>query len=154
MTGIDQQPTLAARLRKLPGQLLLALVNATALLVIVAGIVVIIALNALNNASATLAGNVSSAVAAEIGVQPAQLLDNIEDLNSELRSFRSGLNEEANVRTDRLEQQMETLTRSISSLDDTLRRASVKLTDETTRKAVNSLIDGLLRARNCKPEQS
>lgn len=154
MTEFREQQTFSQRLRRLPGQLLLALVNATAVLVIVAGIVVIIAFNAVNQSAARLAGTVTEAVAAEMKVHPQQLLDSVENLNAEIRAYRSASSAERSERVDRLEASITELSDAASQLNDTLSNASVRLTDEAIRQASDAITDSLLRLRNCRPEQS
>ncbi len=102
MTEFREQQTFSQRVRRLPGQLLLALVNATTVLVIVAGIVVIIAFNAVNQSAARLAGTVTEAVAAEMKVHPQQLLDSVENLNAEIRAYRTASSAERGERVDRV----------------------------------------------------
>ena len=154
MTETGNQRTLSDRLQKLPGQLLLALVNATAVLVIVAGIVVIIALNAVNQATARLAGSARAFVAAEMKLDPQQLLASVDQLKAEIRDYRAASTAERSERADRLEAQMTALNNAASQLNDTLRDASVRLTDEAVRTTIDALADSILRLRNCQPEQS
>ena len=133
---------------------MLAFVNATAILVIAAGIFAIIAIDALNDAAVRLAGTVSGAVLAEVGVEPEQLLSRIEDLNGEMRSLQVALSEGRSQSTEQLQQDIADLTQRIARIDDTMRRTSVRLTDESIRGAAESITDGLLRLRNCQSAAS
>jgi hypothetical protein len=142
------------RLRRLPGQLLLALVNATAVLVIVAGIVVIFAFNSVNESAARLAGSVTGAVAAEMKIQPQQLLSSIDALNTEIDAYLAASSTQRSARADQLEASITGLSDALTQLNDTLSAESLRLTDESIRSAVDALTDGLLQLRSCQPETS
>ena len=62
----DKRDELRARLRRLPGQLLLALINGTALLVIVAAIIALVAISKVNNLANDVAST-TDAVLSRIG---------------------------------------------------------------------------------------
>ncbi|MCP4386590.1 MAG: hypothetical protein GY798_35145 [Hyphomicrobiales bacterium] len=146
-----QSPSpIATRLRKLPGQLLLALINATALLVIVAAILVIAAWSSLNNAAADLARTATEAVIAEIDIEPARLLNSMQELDAEIREFRTSVSEDREERSRQLEQKIDTLSQTLASLDATLTNARVQLADEAIRQVGDSITEGLLRLRNCE----
>ena len=154
MTETSKKHSFSARLRRLPGQLLLALVNATAVLVIAAGIVVILAFNAVNQSAERVAGSVTKAVASEIKIQPQQLLDSIDSLNAELSAYLAASKQERSERADRLETSITSLAKATSQLNDTLSQQTVRLTDEAIRSATDALTDSLLRLRRCQPGQS
>ena len=147
----EKSSPLAMRLRKLPGQLLLALVNATALLVIVAAILVIVALNYVNNATAELAETVTDTVMAEIGIKPAELLTDIQELSAEIRDLRTALAEGRAERSDHIDQQIEAMTQALAALKATITNAGTQLADDAIRQMGNSITDGLLRLRHCQP---
>ncbi len=145
---------LSERLRQLPGQLLLALVNATAVLVIIAGIVVIIAFNAVNESAARLAGSVTNAVAAEMKINPQNLLDSIDALNAEISTFLAASSAQRSERAEQLEAKITALSGAVTQLNDTLSAESLRLTDQAVRSAVDALGENLLRLRSCQPETS
>ena len=62
----SQQSALSQRLRRLPGQLLLALVNATAVLVILAAILVLVAIGRAEDAAGRVTATVTEALAAHL----------------------------------------------------------------------------------------
>ncbi|MEL7524993.1 MAG: hypothetical protein AAFN16_04430, partial [Pseudomonadota bacterium] len=74
-------PTIATRLKRLPGQLLLALVNASALLVIVACVLVIVVLNRVDQAGARIAGTVTEAALAKLDMTPAALKERLQSVD-------------------------------------------------------------------------
>ena len=63
----DKRDELRARLRRLPGQLLLALINGTALLVIVAAIRALVAISKVANLANDVASTMTNAVLSRIG---------------------------------------------------------------------------------------
>lgn len=63
----DKRDELRARLRRLPGQLLLALINGTALLVIVAAIIALVAISKVTNLANDVASTMTDAVLSRIG---------------------------------------------------------------------------------------
>jgi hypothetical protein len=65
----DKRDELRARLRRLPGQLLLALINGTALLVIVAAIIALVAISKVTNLANDVASTMTDAVLSRIGSQ-------------------------------------------------------------------------------------
>ena len=151
---MTETKTLSERLRQLPGQLLLALVNATAVLIIVAALMVIIAFNAVNDSAARLAGSVTGAVAAEMKFNPQQLLDSIDTLNAEISTFLAASSAQQSERADQLEAKITALSSAVTQLNDTLSAESLRLTDEVVRSATDALTDTLLRLRSCQPETS
>lgn len=86
----SDRPGLGARLVRLPGQLLLALVNATALLVIVACVLVIVVLNRVDAAGERIAGTVTDAALARLEVSPAEFKTRLETLDNRI----AGLSEQ------------------------------------------------------------
>ena len=94
---------LGPRLRRLPGQFLLALVNATAILVIAAAVLAIIAVSRLEST----AGRVTDAVLAEIDVRPQDALDEIRDLSAEIQELRTAIANQASDEGSLLEPAIE-----------------------------------------------
>ena len=73
---------LATALRKVPGQLLLALVNATALLVIVAAVLTLIACSRVVGLASTVASTMTEAVFSRMDVDPKEALTKLERSDS------------------------------------------------------------------------
>ena len=59
---------ISARLRRLPGQLLLVLVNATTILVIVAAILALVAVERINHLAGNVAATMTEAVLSKVGL--------------------------------------------------------------------------------------
>ena len=81
----SETPGLVARLKRLPAQLLLALVNATALLVITACILLVVVLNRVDHAAETIAGKVTDATISRLDMSPADVRS---AFNPSIRKFR------------------------------------------------------------------
>ena len=82
---------LVTRARSLPGQILLAVVNATALLAIVAAILAIVIMNRLENFAHSVTTTITSAVITQAGDSPKQALAKIGELADDLRAIRATL---------------------------------------------------------------
>jgi hypothetical protein len=160
MAEVSERSELEKRLRRLPGQLALALVNATAVLVIAAAILVIVAFNRIEHAAARISTAVTDAVFARVEVEPTRLVGRLQATATGIRDIRTGIRniEEGGAqRIEQLERQIATLTETLSGLRDDVKKlteAKVQLTDEAIRELGKSVIDGLLQLRNCRPAQT
>jgi hypothetical protein len=74
---------LRARLWRLPRQLLLALINGTAILVIVAAILALVALSKVTDFANDVASTMTDAVLSRIDVKPRQVLANFQNVAAE-----------------------------------------------------------------------
>ena len=84
---------ISARLLTLPGQLLLALINATAILAIVAAIVALVAVARINHLAENVAATMTEAVLSKVGLPQKDVLANIQNLTTELRTLGNTLRE-------------------------------------------------------------
>ena len=82
---------MAARLWKLPGQLLLALLNATAVLVIVAAIAVLVVLARIDHFAENVAANMTEAVLSKVDLPAKETLANLRNLTAEARALRNAV---------------------------------------------------------------
>jgi len=157
MAESSERSGLARRLRRLPGQLALALVNATAVLVIAAAVLVIVAFNRVEHAAESLSAAVTDAVLARVEAEPARLVGRLQATAAEIADLRTALREGTAQRTEQLERQIAALTGTLTGLRDDVKKlteAKDQLADEAIRALGNSLTDGLLRLRNCRPVQA
>lgn len=160
MPEVSERSELAKRLRRLPGQLALALVNATVVLVIVAAILVIVAFNRVEHAAARLSTAVTDAVFARVEIEPTRLVGRLQATAAEIRDIRTGIRDIRDggaQRTEQLEQQIATLTETLTGLRDDVRKLTevkTQLTDEAIRELGKAVTDGLLQLRNCRPAQT
>jgi len=91
ISTIMKAPGLGSRLLRLPGQLLLALVNATAVLVIAACVLALIVLNRVETASERIAGTVTDAALARLDVTPAEFRTRLEALDGRMEALSAQL---------------------------------------------------------------
>jgi len=80
---------ISARLWRLPGQLLLALVNATAILVIVAAIVALVAIARINRFAENVVATMTEAVLSKVDLPQKDVLANIRNLTAEVSTQHS-----------------------------------------------------------------
>jgi len=84
---------ISARLLKLPGDLLLAVINGTAILVIIAAVLALVAITHLNNLAGNIASTMTEAVLAKIDLPSRDVLTNLQDLRAEIRTLGDKLAE-------------------------------------------------------------
>ena len=75
------------RLWRLPGQLLLALINATAILVIVAAILALVTIARINHFAENVAATMTEAVLSKLDLPSKGVLANLRDLTAEVRTL-------------------------------------------------------------------
>ena len=91
MAESDFSNALGARLRRLPRDLLLALVNATAVLVLLAALAALWLVDRLQTAVADTAASATAAVLGTAGLDAAATLSELRDLNREVAALRTRL---------------------------------------------------------------
>jgi hypothetical protein len=79
------------RLRRLPGQLLLALVNGTAVLVIAAAILAIIASSKLTHLAQNVTSTMTDAVLSRVDGDPRQVIQNIQRVSDHVHTLAVAL---------------------------------------------------------------
>ncbi|MEO0979298.1 MAG: hypothetical protein AAFY24_18680 [Pseudomonadota bacterium] len=150
-------PTIATRLKRLPGQLLLALVNATALLVLVACVLVIVVLNRVDQAGARIAGTVTEAALAKLDMTPAALKERLQSVDGTVAALVDQL-ETAGARDDRaLTLQVAELKRTLTDLKaaaQNLGSAGPDITEAAFRQAGETLTEAILSVRGCSAMQT
>ena len=87
----SDQNGISARLRRLPGQFLLALINATAILVIVAAVVALIAMARVNTFAENIVATMTEAVLSKIDLPSRDVLANLRNLTEEVRTLGNTL---------------------------------------------------------------
>src|SRR5579872_3697083 len=85
--------TISAQLRRLRGQLVLMLINATAILVIVAAILALAAIARINYFAANVAATMTEAVLSKVDLPSKDVLANLRDLTTEVRTLGDTLRE-------------------------------------------------------------
>ena len=84
---------ISARLWRLPGQFLLALINATAILVIAAAILALVAIARINHFAGNLVATMTEAVLSKVDLPAKDVLANLRNLTAEVRTLGNALGE-------------------------------------------------------------
>jgi hypothetical protein len=106
-------------------QLLLALINGTAVLVIAAAILALVAFREVEHFTANIASTMTSAVLARVGGDPHEMMAKMQSLTSEIRDFKGSIKSAA--------------TRADSQLNSDLARLNGKPDD--VRAAIDRLVE-------------
>ncbi|MEE9589311.1 MAG: hypothetical protein V3V97_14955 [Hyphomicrobiaceae bacterium] len=142
----------STRLRKLPRQLLLALINGTAMLVIAAAILAIIASSKVTYLAQNVASTMTDAVLSRVGGDPQRVAQNLQSVSDEVRTLLAALEQTKVDGAARLGPEIARLSEQLSSLEATieqLRDARSRLIDEAIAKVGSSLSEGLQNFRAC-----
>ena len=84
---------ISARLRRLPADFLLALINATSILVIVAAILALVAMVRIDNLAGSVVTTMTEAVLSKIDLPSKGVLANLRNLTEEVRTLGNALRE-------------------------------------------------------------
>lgn len=144
----------SARLRRLPVEFLLALINATSILVIVAAILALVAMVRVDNFAGRVVTTMTEAVLSKLDLPPKDVLTNLRNLTEEARTLGSTLRE-IKVRENpgvqfeiaRLKDALTALKASVDRLADT----RTILTDEAIGQLSRAVTDTLTKMRGCAP---
>ena len=149
---------ISARLWRLPGQLLLALINATAILVIVAAIVALVAIARINHFAENITAKMTEAVLSKVDLPEREVLANIRNLTAEVRTLGNTLREIKDGERPALQPELAKLKEALTVLNvsiDRIGNARSILTDEAIgHEAIGQLgrtiTDGLTKLRDCQ----
>ena len=148
---------ISARLWRLPGQLLLALINATAILVIVAAILALVAMARIEHFVGNTAATMTEAVLSKVDLPSRDVLANIRGLTGEVRALRVALGEikagENTVLQSEVARLREALTVLTASVDR-LGSARSMLTDQAVTRLGGTITEALMRFRDCSSRRS
>jgi hypothetical protein len=143
---------ISTRLWRLPGQLLLALINATAILVIVAAIVALVAIAQINRFAENVAATMTDAVLSKVDLPKKDVLANIGNLASEVRTLGNTIREFKAGEHPLLQPELTQLKESLTVLSvsvDRLGSARSILTDEAIGRLGRTATDALTELRGC-----
>lgn len=143
---------IGARLRKLPGQFLLALINATAILVIVAAILALVAMVRIENFAASLATTMTEAALSKIDLPSKDVLANLRTLTDEVRTLGNTLREMKEGENPRVQFEVARLKEALTTLDiavDRLTNVRTILTDEAIGQLGRAATDTLIKIKGC-----
>jgi hypothetical protein len=142
---------ISARLRRLPVEFLFALINATAILVIVAAILALVAMVRIDNFAGSVVTTVTEAVLSKIDLPSKDVLSNLRNLREEVRTLGNTLREIkagnpiAQSRIERLNEALIALNVSTDRLTNT----RTILTDEAIKQLSRAVTDTLTKMRGC-----
>jgi hypothetical protein len=144
---------ISARLWRLPGQLLLALINATAILVIVAAIITLVAIARINHFVENVAATMTEAVLSKVDLPERDVLANIRNLTAEVRTLGNTLREIKTGERPALQSELAQLKEALTVLNvsiDRIGNARSILTDEAIGQLGRTITDGLTKLRDCQ----
>jgi hypothetical protein len=145
---------ISARLLRLPRQLLLALINATAILVIVAAIVTLVAISRINHLAENVAATMTEAVLSKVDLPQKDVLANIRNLTTQVRTLGNNLREFKAGEHPVLQSEMAQLKEALTVLNtsvDRLGSSKSLLTDEAIGQLGRMVTDALTKLRDCSP---
>jgi hypothetical protein len=143
---------ISARLWRLPGQLLLALINATAILVIVAAIFALVVIARINGFAENVVATMTEAVLSKVDLPQKDVLANIRNLTAEVRTLGNTLREIKAGEQPALQPQLAQLKEALTVLNvsvDRLGSARSILTDEAIGQLGRTITDALTKLRDC-----
>ena len=142
----------SARLRRLPVDFLIALTNATAILVIVAAILALIVMVRIDNLAGRVVATMTEAVLSKIDLPSKNVLANLRNLTEEvrtlgntLRDIKVGENPVIQIEIARLKEALTALNASVDRLINT----RTILTDEAIAQLGRAATDTLTQMRGC-----
>ena len=143
---------ISARLRRLPVDFLLALINATAILVIVAAILALVVMVRIDNLAGRVVTTMTEAVLSKIDLPSKNVLANLRNLTEEvrtlgntLRDIKVGENPVIQIEIARLKEALTALNASVDRLTNT----RTILTDEAIAQLGRAVTDTLTQMRGC-----
>jgi septal ring factor EnvC (AmiA/AmiB activator) len=145
----------SARLQRLPGQLLLALVNGTAILVIAAAILTMIASSKVTHLAQNVASTMTDAVLSRVDGDPRQVIQNIQRVSDDVHTLVAALKQAKVGGIAGLDPEIARLSERLSALEanvEQLRDARSRLIDEVIAKVGSSVSEGLQNFKACPHE--
>ena len=143
---------ISERLGRLPKEFLLALINATAILAIVATILTLVAMVRIEHFAGSVVTTTTEGVLSKIDLPSRDVLANLRNLTEEvrtlgnaLREIKDGDNPVAQSRIERLKEALTALNVSI----DRLATARTILSDEAVKQVGATVTDTLMKMRGC-----
>jgi hypothetical protein len=145
-------PGISARLRKLPSQFLMALINATTILVIAAAILALVVLARIEHFAENIAATMTTAVLSKVDLPSKYVLANIRELTGEVHALGNALREIKARENPVLESEIARLRESLTALSvsiDRLGNSRSVLTDEVAARLGDAVTRTLVTLRDC-----
>jgi hypothetical protein len=148
----DETQGIGRRLRQLPGQLMLSVINATALLVIAACVLTLMTFSHVENSVSRLSAVVVSAIFERVEFDAAKLAHRLHEAEQQIRDIRAAVKERVGAEDGPIGPRIEALTDGISGLrSDVAKLTTVKaqMTDQAFRTLGAALTEGIVGLRQC-----
>jgi hypothetical protein len=132
--------------------LLLALINATAILVIVAAILALVAIARIDHFAGNVVATMTEAVLSKLDLPPKDVLANLRNLAAEVRTLGNALREIKARENPALQSEIARLKEALTVLNisvDRLGNARSILTDEAIGQLGRTVTDALMKLRDC-----
>ncbi|MGA8156579.1 MAG: hypothetical protein WB822_10300 [Rhodoplanes sp.] len=145
----------SARLRRLPSQLLLALVNGTAVLVIAAAILAIIASSKITHLAQNVASTMTDAVLSRVDGDPRRVVQKIQKVSDDVHTLVTALEQAKGDGIAGLDPEIAHLTEGLRTLEantEQLRNARSRLFKEVLTRVGSSVNEWLQNFRACPHE--
>jgi hypothetical protein len=143
---------LSARLRRLPIDFLLALINATAILVIISATLALVAMVRIDNFAGRIGSTMTAAVLSKIDLPSKDVLGNLRNLTEEVRTLGNTLREIKAEENPTAQFEVARLKEALAALNvslDRLANARTMLTDEAIGQLGRTVTDILTRLKGC-----
>jgi hypothetical protein len=143
---------ISAKLWRLPGEFLLALINATAILAIVAAILALVAIVRIDNFAGNVVATMTEAALSKIDLPSKDVLENLQNLTKEVRALGNALREFKAGENPVLQSEIARLKEGVTALNlsvDRLTNARTILTDEAIGQLGRSVTETLTKMRGC-----
>lgn len=150
MTDSGQSRTFGARLGRAVANLLLALLNATLLLFIIAAVTGLLLIGKVRTLASDVAGEVTQAAVSATGLQPADALAELRMISTEMRDLRTAIEDRRTDVADRVAVLSARLDGLQSDLD-TMRERKIALTDRIVDRATAAIGEAVKSLRSCEP---
>jgi len=148
----SRERTFGGRLLALPGQFLLALINATAILVFVACVLVLMTMDRIETAGASLADAAAGAALARLEMTPQEFQSRIANLDQRMDEISLQLQDPIRVDVRALRPELEALNANFSQVANTakvLSSAQPEMVEAAMRQAGQTVTDTLLGLTAC-----
>ncbi|GGB39189.1 hypothetical protein GCM10011316_09030 [Roseibium aquae] len=145
--------TLGGRILALPGQFLLALINASAILVIVACVLVLMTLGRIETAGASLADAAAGAALARLDMTSETFQARLDRIEARLSAISTKLQDPEQQNAADLRRELSELTAMLQQVADTARALAVvqpEVTQAAIRQAGQTVTDSLLGLAGCE----
>lgn len=148
----SSEKSLFNRVSALPGQFVVALINATAILVIVACVLVLLTLNRVDAVAGNLAGTVTDAALAQLDMTPQGLRDRLEKIEQRAEDISKELQDPSLSNSADLRSELAELNASLGQISSAFTALATEAPDmkqAAFRQAGQTITDLLLGFSGC-----